>query len=118
MYFQRVRKISRGGCSSSTAQMGIQRCVEAITEDLKHLHRDQVKVLHTIIPCEDQFYLYQKVKITIEAEQAEITESCRGNKKKENPFSRDCVFLAVSLITIILKIFGLSRILNGLVLLP
>ena len=44
------------------------------------------------------FILYQKVKITIEkVEQVKITESGRGNKKKENPFSRDCVFLAVSL---------------------
>ena len=44
------------------------------------------------------FILYQKVKITIEkVEQVKITESGRGNKKKENPFSRDCVFLAVSI---------------------
>ena len=42
--------------------------------------------------------MYQKVKITFEnKEEVEITESCPGNKKKDNPFSRDSDFLAVSL---------------------
>ena len=82
--------------------MGIQRCVEAISEDLKNiqqLHRDQViQLLRIQTLAHDQVYYSQKVKITIEnAEQVEIRESCRGNKKKENPFSRDSAFLAVSL---------------------
>ena len=45
------------------------------------------------------FILPQKVKITIEnEEEVEITESCRAKKKKDNPFSQDSAFLAVSLI--------------------
>ena len=49
------------------------------------------------------FVSYQRVKITIEkAEQVEVTEPAPGVKEisisKENPFSRDCAFLAVSLI--------------------
>ena len=56
-----IRKISRGSCSSSTAQMGIQRCVEAIMEDLEnieHLIRDQVIILirKTDSLPEDRFY--------------------------------------------------------------
>ena len=42
--------------------------------------------------------LPQKVRITIEnEEEVEITESCRAKKKKDNPFSQDSAFLAVSL---------------------
>ena len=103
MYFQRVRKISRGSCSSTTAQMGIQRCVEAIMEDLKniqHLHRDQVLILigRTDTLAQIKSILCQKVKITIDKTEEVVTESCGGHQKNKNPFSRDSSFLAVSLI--------------------
>lgn len=83
-------------------------------EDLKniqHFHRGQVK--STDRRClKINFIFPQKVKITIEnSEELEITESCGENKKKDNPFSQDSAFLAVSLIQI-LKYF--TRMLNGL----
>ena len=83
--------------------MGIQRCVEAIMEDLKniqHLHRDQVLILigRTDTLAQIKSILCQKVKITIDKTEEVVTESCGGHQKNKNPFSRDSSFLAVSLI--------------------